>query len=154
MKYTIKYGDILELSEDIDAIVNSANPFMSRGGGICGIIHKAAGYEFTEYCIKQGGLKVGECKVTPGFELPYKYVIHVLSPRYNRTESPREDLISTYHSVCELAEKNGFKRRAFPLLSGDHHGYPRDFAMECAKEAFETYCSNDLEVCLVIKKEN
>ncbi len=151
MKYTINQGDLLELDQTIDAIVNSANPFMSRGGGICGIIHKAAGYEFTKYCIRQGGLKVGECKVTPGFDLPYKHVIHVLSPRYDRTENPQEDLICTYHNVCMCAENNGFKRIAFPLLSGDHHGYPREFALECAKEAFETYESNNLEIYLILR---
>lgn len=154
MKYEIQYGDILKLNEEIDAIVNSANPFMSRGGGVCGIIHKAAGYEFTEYCIKQGGLKVGECKVTPGFELPYSHVIHVLSPRYDRTESPREDLIRTYHNVFACAKENGFKRVAFPLLSGNHHGYPKDFALECAKEAFEAYDADGLEAYLIMKKEN
>ena len=127
---------------------------MSCGGGICGIIHKVAGYEFTEYCIKQGGLKVGECKVTPGFNLQYRYVIHVLSPRYDRTEKPREELIQTYHNVCVLAGKNHFKRIAFPLLSGDHHGYPRDYALECAKEAFETYETDDLEAYLILKQEN
>lgn len=154
MKYTILFGDILELDKEIDAIVNSANPFMSRGGGICGIIHRAAGYEFTEYCIRQGGLKVGECKVTPGFDLPYRNVIHVLSPRYDRTETPREDLIQTYHNVCELAEKNKFKRIAFPLLSGDHHFYPWEVALEWAKEAFETYGSDDLEVYLVLRADD
>lgn len=153
MKYTIQYGDILSLDGNIDAIVNSANPFMSRGGGICGIIHKAAGFEFTEYCIKQGGLKVGECKVTPGFNLQYGHVIHVLSPRYDRTEKPRADLIRTYHNVCEFAESNHFKRIAFPLLSGDHHGYPREYALECAKEAFDTYNSEILEAVLILKEE-
>ena len=150
MKYSIVYGDILDLDGNIDAIVNSANPFMSRGGGICGIIHKKAGYEFTEYCIKQGGLKVGECKVTPGFKLPYGNVIHVLSPRYDKTETPREDLIYAYHSVCKLAEKNNYRRIAFPLLSGDHHFYPREMALKWAKEAFETYASEKLQVYLVL----
>ena len=151
MKYIIKCGDILNLNDNVDAIVNSANPFMSRGGGICGIIHKVAGYEFTEYCIKQGGLRVGECKVTPGFNLPYSHVIHVLSPRYDRTDKPREAMIATYHNVCVCAERNCFKRIAFPLLSGDHHGYPRDFAIECAMEAFETYNTDEIEVIFVLR---
>lgn len=150
MKYTIQYGDILQLNESIDAIVNSANPFMYRGGGICGIIHKAAGYDFTEYCNKHGGLMVGECKVTPGFNLLYRYVIHVLTPRYSRTERPREDLISTYHNVCKTAEKNGFRKIAFPLLGGGHHEYPSDVALEYAKEALESYRSETLEAILVI----
>ena len=154
MKYIIQYGDILKLDREIDAIVNSANPFMSRGGGICGIIHKTAGYEFTDYCIKQGGLKVEECKVTPGFNLPYRNVIHVLSPRYDKTKTPREDLIRTYHNVCETAERNNFERIAFPLLSGDHHFYPREIALQCAKDAFESYVSNNLEAYLILKPEN
>jgi len=154
MKYTIQYGDLLNLDGEIDAIVNSANPFMSRGGGICGIIHKAAGYEFTEYCIKQGGLTVGECKLTPGFKLPYLHVIHVLSPIYDRVEQPREELIAAYHNVCVLAEKNGLKKIAFPLLGGSHHFYPVELALECAKEAFETYVSDDLEAYLILRERN
>ena len=146
------YGDIFELDDKVDVIVNSANPFMSRGGGICGMIHKRAGYAFTEYCIKQGGLKVGECKVTPGFDLPYKYVIHVLSPIYGKIENTKEELIKAYHNVCRMAEENGFERIAFPLLSGNHHFYPVDIALEYAKEAFESYESDGLETILVLKK--
>ena len=152
MKYMVQYGDILDLDYDVDAIVNSANPFMSRGGGICGIIHKAAGFEFTEYCIKQGGLKVGECKITSGFKLPYEYVIHVLSPVYDRAENPKQALISAYHNVCALAEENHLKRIAFPLLSGDHHRYPVELALEYAKEAFETYSTDELEAVLILKE--
>lgn len=152
MKYAVQYGDILNLDDDVDAIVNSANPFMSRGGGICGIIHKAAGFEFTEYCIKQGGLKVGECKLTPGFKLPYGHVIHVLSPVYGKVENPKQALLSTYHNVCELAEKNQFKRIAFPLLSGSHHRYPVELALEYAKEALETYNTDKLEAVLILKE--
>ena len=153
MKYKILYGDILELEEKVDAIVNSANPFMSRGGGICGMIHKRAGFAFTEYCIKQGGLRVGECKLTPGFELPYKYVLHVLSPIYGKIENPKEELIKAYYNVCKMAEENGFGKIAFPLLSGDHHCYPSELALEYAKEAFETYDSEKLEAILVLKKD-
>lgn len=153
MKYRILYGDILTLDDDIDAIVNSANPFMSRGGGVCGQIHIAAGFEFTEFCIKQGGLRVGECKLTPGFKLPYKNVIHVLSPRYDRTDNHQKELIDTYCNVCALAEENGFKKIAFPLLGGDHHGYPKQLALECAKEALERYVTDTLEAILVLKKE-
>lgn len=153
MKYLIEYGEILKLENNIDAIVNSANPFMSRGGGVCGIIHKEAGYEFTEYCIKQGGLKVGECKITPGFKLPYEFVIHVLSPIYDKVEEPRHELIKAYHNVCEVAEQNNLRRIVFPLLGGGHHRYPMELAIECAKEAFETYQSDMLEGILVLKKD-
>ena len=153
MKYKILYGDIFELEDKVDAIVNSANPFMSRGGGICGMIHKRAGFAFTEYCIKQGGLRIGECKLTPGFELPYKYVLHVLSPIYGKIEKPKEELIKAYHNVCRMAEDNGFERIAFPLLSGDHHRYPFELALEYAKEAFESYESESLEAILVLKEK-
>ena len=151
MRYKIQNGDIFNLDIEIDAIVNSANPFMSCGGGICGVIHKKAGYAFTEYCIKQGGLNMGECKLTPGFELPYKNVIHVLSPIYGRIENPKGELIKAYHNVCKLAEENKFTRIAFPLLSGAHHRYPYELALEYAEEAFETYESDDLEAILVLK---
>ena len=153
MKYKIKYGDILQLDEEVDAIVNSANPFMSCGGGICGAIHRAAGYEFTEYSIKLGGLKVGECKITPGFKLKYDYVLHVLSPHYKKTTEPKEDLIRAYHNVFRLAEEHKLKTVALPLLGGDHHRYPYDLALKWAKEAMEKYESEELEVQLILKQK-
>ena len=153
MKYKIKYGDILQLDEEVDAIVNSANPYMTCGGGICGAIHRAAGIEFTEYSMKLGKLSVGECKITPGFDLPYAYVIHVLSPHYKKTTNPKDDLIRAYHNVFRMAEEYKLKKIALPLLSGDHHRYPYDLALKWAKEAMETYVSDNLEVHFILKKK-
>ena len=98
-------------------------------------------------------LKCKKKRSTPGFKLPYEYVLHVLGPIYDRVEQPKEELINVYCNVCELAEKNDFKRIAFPLLGGSHHFYPVELALECAKEAFETYDSDNLEAILVLKAD-
>ncbi len=151
MKYEVVYGDLLKLDEDVDAIVNSANAFMSCTRGVNEEIHRAAGEDFTSYCMNQGCLRLGECKVTPGFKLPYKSVIHVLSPVHKRVKEPKKELVNAYQNVCEMAERRKFKKIAFPLLSAGNHGYPKDLALECAKEALETYPSDELEVLLVLK---
>jgi len=150
MKYKIIKGDLLQLEEPVDAIVNSANRFMSKGGGICGKIHDMAGTEFTEYCCKQGCLTVGECKTTPGFKLEYPYVIHVLSPVFRRQPDAGQLLMKTYQNVLNEAEKQEFRKIAIPLLGGGHHYYPADMALACAKQAMEEYETETLEVILVL----
>ena len=96
MEYEIIKDNIVNLKDYVDAIVNSSNPFISMGGGVCGAIHKAAGFEFTKYCINLGGLTTMQSKISPGFNLPYKYVIHSLAPMYNKSKNPKEELINTY----------------------------------------------------------
>ncbi len=150
MKYKIINGDILNVKE-VDVVVNPANPFMSKGGGLCGAIHAAAGFDFTMYCVKQGRLKVGECKTTPGFDLPYKSVIHVLTPMYHKTKAPEEDLIQCFYNVFKEAASNDVKKLATPLLGGGHHFYPEKIAMKCAITAMESYKNDRLEVMLVLK---
>ena len=150
MKYKIIKGDLLHLEETVDAIVNSANRFMSKGGGICGKIHEAAGPEFTEYCCKQGYLAVGECKTTPGFKLENPYVLHVLSPVFRRQPDAGQLLMKTYQNVLNEAEKQEFRKIAIPLLGGGHHYYPAEMALACAKQALEEYESETLEVILVL----
>ena len=150
MKYKVLKGDLLHLEETVDAIVNSANCFMSKGGGICGKIHEAAGYKFTKYCLQQGNLSVGECKTTPGFNLESPYVIHVLSPTFGRHPDGLQMLVQTYQNVLKEAERIGLKKIAFPLLGGGHHGYPPDYALACAEQALEEYESKGLEAVLVL----
>jgi len=150
MKYKIVKGDLLHMNEPVDAIVNSANRFMSKGGGICGKIHEAAGYEFTEYCRKQGYLSVGECKTTPGFLLESPYVIHVLTPVFGRHTDAEMILVQTYQNVFKEAERMGFNKIGIPLLGGGHHFYPEGVALSCAKQAMKEYESEVLEVILVL----
>lgn len=148
MHLEIITDNIIDLSVNVDAIVNSANPFMSKGGGVCGAIHEAGGFEFTEYCVKQGGLKVGQCKITPGFKLPYQYVIHVLTPRYDRMSDPEYGLYASYANVIEMAINNNIKSIAFPLLGAGHHGYTEEMSVNCAKKAFESI-DEDINIYIV-----
>lgn len=149
MKYEIIKDNIVSLKEPVEAIINSANRFMSMGGGVCGAIHKAAGFEFTEYCFSLGGLKTTESKITPGFDLPYKYVIHALAPIYKKSTSPIEELINTYLNVINLAIKSNIKSIAFPILGAGHYGYPIDIAIECVFCAFDMVKDESIEIKLV-----
>lgn len=149
MKYEIIKDNIVSLKEPVDAIINSANRFMSMGGGVCGAIHKAAGFKFTEYCISLGQLNTTECKITPGFELPYKYVIHSLAPIYKKVTNPRDELINTYLNSINLAIKNNIKSLAFPILGAGHYGYPLDIAISAALCAFNQVEDESILIKLV-----
>lgn len=126
----IKKGDITE--EEVDAIVNSANPSLSPGGGVSGAIHRKAGKELWEECRKIGGCKTGEAKMTSGYKLPAKYVIHTVGPVYGKDENPSEKLESCYKNSLLLALKNGIKSIAFPAISTGIYGYPLEEASEIA----------------------
>lgn len=126
----IKKGDIT--NEKVDAIVNSANPALSPGGGVSGAIHKKAGKELWEECKKLGGCKKGEAKITFAYKLPAKYVIHTVGPVYGRDENPAEMLENCYKNSLSLALKNGIKSIAFPAISTGIYGYPVEEASEVA----------------------
>ena len=149
MKYEIIKDNIVSLKEPVEAIVNSANRFMSMGGGVCGAIHKAAGFEFTEYCVSLGGLNTMQCKITPGFELPYKYVIHALAPIYKKSINPKEELINTYLNVINLAIENNIESIAFPILGAGHYGYPLEVAIKCAFCAFNKVKNESIIIKLI-----
>lgn len=153
MEYEIIKDNIVHLKEPIQAIVNSSNPFMSRGGGVCGEIHKAAGFEFTKYCINLGRLATTECKITPGFDLHYNYVIHALAPMYKKSNAPEEELITTYLNVLKLAKENKIQSIAFPILGAGHYGYPLDIAINCALKAFKEVDDDSISVKLVCYTE-
>ncbi len=122
-------GDITEL--EVDAIVNAANQVMLGGGGVDGAIHRAAGRELYEACLKvpevRPGVRcpTGEARATPGFNLPAKFVIHTVGPIYRdgRHGEP-ERLAACYRNSLALAAENGCKSIAFPCISTGIYGYP------------------------------
>jgi O-acetyl-ADP-ribose deacetylase (regulator of RNase III) len=123
----ILQGDITKL--DVDAIVNAANEALASGGGVCGAIHANAGPELAAACAKLDGCATGEAKITPGFGLPARYVIHAVGPVWGGGERGEGKLLAAcYTNALKLAAAHGLKSIAFPAISTGIYGFPPDRA--------------------------
>jgi O-acetyl-ADP-ribose deacetylase len=131
-------GDITDLA--VDAIVNAANSGLRGGGGVDGAIHRAAGPELLQACREIGGCPTGEVRVTPGFRLKAKHVIHAVGPVWHggRVGEPQL-LASAYRAALEAAERVGARTVAFPAISTGVYGYPLEAATEIAVETVRTF---------------
>lgn len=127
-------GDITKLA--VDAIVNAANEELRPGGGVDGAIRRAAGPELNEACRRLGGCPTGEARITPGFRLPAKYVIHTVGPIYqDGSQNEAELLRSCYLNSLRLAEQYQLRSIAFPCISTGVYRYPKAEACAIAIEA-------------------
>jgi O-acetyl-ADP-ribose deacetylase (regulator of RNase III) len=123
-------GNIVE--QDVDAIVNAANETLAPGGGVSGAIHRAAGPELADECARIGGCPTGEARITSGYRLQARYVIHAVGPRYSGSPRDAELLASAYRSSLMLAAQHGVQSIAFPSISTGIYGYPLDQAAPIA----------------------
>ena len=125
---------------DVDAIVNAANTSLLGGGGVDGAIHRAAGPELKEYCRGLGGCPTGEARISPGFELPARWVIHTVGPVWHGGGQGEEALLERcYRNSFELALGHGVRSIAFPAISTGAYGFPRAPAAAIAVRVMKEY---------------
>ncbi len=150
MPFKIIKNDITKMNTDV--IVNAANTALTPGGGVCGAIFKAAGYDrLNAECRKIGSCNTGQAVITKGFDLPSKYIIHTPGPIYSGNESENKLLYSCYMSSLKLAERVKAESIAFPLISSGIYGYPKSLALNIATKAILDYLhEKDMMIYLVI----
>ncbi|WP_369759196.1 O-acetyl-ADP-ribose deacetylase [Treponema sp. JC4] len=149
-KIKIIKGDITTLA--CDAIVNAANSSLLGGGGVDGAIHYAAGPELLAECRTLHGCRTGEAKITKGYKLPSRFVIHTVGPVYfeHTPVEAEEFLTSCYENSLNLAKENGLKTIAFPLISAGVYGYPQKDAIKVAVETMKSHQNDFDEITLVL----
>jgi O-acetyl-ADP-ribose deacetylase (regulator of RNase III) len=137
-RFEIIQGNITILP--VDAIVNAANRTLLGGGGVDGAIHQAAGNQLLEFCRKLGGCETGKAKITPGFKLPARYVIHTVGPIWRGGNQGEDALLaSCYGSCLQIAAERKFKSIAFPSISTGAYRFPLNQAALIAMQTITTF---------------
>jgi O-acetyl-ADP-ribose deacetylase (regulator of RNase III) len=145
----IQICDITKLK--VDSIVNAANTSLLGGGGVDGAIHRAAGPELLDFNRKLGGCSTGEAKISPGFNLPAKYIIHTVGPVWNGGKNNEDKLLaSCYKNSLKLAIENGIKTIAFPAISTGVYRFPLERATKIAIGEVKKFLEKNDSIAKVI----
>lgn len=149
MPFKVVRNDIIKMK--VDAIVNPTNKYLRGTGGVDGAIRKAAGKELEDKCRQLNGCEVGKAKITKGYKLPCKYIIHTAGPLWNGgNENEEQLLLSCYRSSMELAMEYKISSIAFPLISSGHFLFPKKIALYVACKALKQLTTDDITIYLVI----
>jgi len=148
-KIEVVRGDITKVN--VDAIVNAANTSLRGGGGVDGAIHRAAGPELLAECRTLGGCEPGEAKITRGYRLPARFVIHTVGPVWHGGKRGEpETLANSYWNSLQIAVENGIKTVAFPAISCGAYGYPIKEAGQIAVKTTREFLANDSKIDKVL----
>lgn len=144
-RIAIKIGDITQ--EKVEAIVNAANTSLLGGGGVDGAIHRAAGPGLLKECAALGGCQTGQAKITKGYNLPAKYVIHTVGPVWHGGNKNEDTLLAEcYTNSLKAAKENSIKTVSFPAISTGAYGFPLKRAARIARAAVKEFMSKNHEI--------